>query len=132
MSASGLWISPPRPSTNIITTNIFIFFVHRYAAAWGKVGAFVGTWVFPLIINAAGDDSIKQGQYPFWVSSSLCIFSALIAWFGLPQVGQDMIEEEDERFKSYLLDCGYDVSSLGTREYKVNGQDTAAVVQEKA
>jgi Sugar (and other) transporter len=48
------------------------------AAAWGKVGAFVGTWLFPRIIAAAGDNTVKQGQYPFWVSSSLCLFSAFL------------------------------------------------------
>jgi hypothetical protein len=82
------------------------------------VGAFIGTWVFPLIIKAAGDDAVKQGQYPFWVSSAFCIFSAVIAWFGLPNVGQDMIEEEDERFKAYLTSKGYDVSTLGMKDSK--------------
>jgi hypothetical protein len=80
--------------------------------------------VFPLIIKAAGDDAVKQGQYPFWVSSAFCIFSAFIAWFGLPKVGQDMIEEEDERFKAYLSSQGYDVSSLGTKEARRGRMET--------
>ncbi|KPI37142.1 putative metabolite transport protein [Cyphellophora attinorum] len=88
------------------------------AAAWGKVGAFVGTYIFPILIDAAGDDATKQGQYPFWVSSSLCIFSAVVAYFGLPNVGQDMIEEEDNRFKAYLEEHGYDTSQLGTKKYR--------------
>ncbi|OAP60365.1 hypothetical protein AYL99_05367 [Fonsecaea erecta] len=88
------------------------------AAAWGKVGAFVGTYVFPLLIDAAGDDTVKQGQYPFWVSSSLCIFSAVVAFVGLPNVGQGMIEEEDERFRRYLEEHGYDTSSLGTKKFR--------------
>lgn len=88
------------------------------AAAWGKVGAFVGTYVFPLLIDAAGDDAVKQGQYPFWVSSSLCLFSAVVAYFGLPQVGQDMIEEEDERFKRYLEENGYDTTGMGTKKFR--------------
>ncbi|KIW38864.1 uncharacterized protein PV06_08692 [Exophiala oligosperma] len=87
------------------------------AAAWGKVGAFVGTYVFPLLIDAAGGDKVKQGQYPFWVSSSLCIFSAVVAFFGLPNVGQDMIEEEDDRFKGYLEENGYDTSGMGTKRF---------------
>ncbi|OQV04005.1 hypothetical protein CLAIMM_08959 [Cladophialophora immunda] len=88
------------------------------AAAWGKVGAFVGTYVFPLLIDAAGSDTVKQGQYPFWVSSSLCIFSAVVAFVGLPNVGQGMIEEEDERFKRYLEEHGYDTSKLGTKKFR--------------
>lgn len=83
------------------------------AAAWGKVGAFVGTYVFPLLVDAAGDDAVKQGQFPFWVSSSLCILSAVVAYFGFPDVGQDMVAEEDARFKRYLEENGYDTSTLG-------------------
>ncbi|KAK4939202.1 glycerophosphoinositol permease [Elasticomyces elasticus] len=88
------------------------------AAAWGKVGAFIGTYIFPLLIDDAGTDIVKQGQYPFWVSSSLCIFSAIVAFVGLPKVGQDMIEVEDERFKRYLEENGYDTSSFGTKDFR--------------
>lgn len=88
------------------------------AAAWGKVGAFIGTYIFPLLIDDAGTDKVKQGQYPFWVSSSLCIFSAIVAFVGLPKVGQDMIEEEDERFKRYLEEHGYDTSGMGTKDFR--------------
>ena len=58
------------------------------AAAMGKVGAFVGTYVFPVIVKDAGSNIAHQGQYPFYVSSSLCIFSAFLAYFGLPQINQ--------------------------------------------
>lgn len=87
------------------------------AAACGKIGAFVGNYVFPEIIKAAGDDVIKQGQYPFYVSSALCIFSGFVALLFLPHIGQDTITEEDEKFRDYLIRHGYDVSSLGTRQY---------------
>lgn len=88
------------------------------AAALGKIGAFVGTKVFPYIIAAAGDDKIKQGQYPFYVSSALCVFSAFLAFFCLPHIGQDTITAEDQRFRSYLVEHGYDVGALGTKEYQ--------------
>jgi MFS family permease len=39
------------------------------AAAVGKIGAFVGTYVFPYIIAAGGSDETKQYQYPFYVVS---------------------------------------------------------------
>ena len=80
------------------------------AAAIGKVGAFVGTYIFPYVVDAAGDDVVKQGQYPFYVSSALCIFSALVALL-LPNIGQDTITEEDIRFREYLERNGYDVAS---------------------
>lgn len=84
------------------------------AAATGKIGAFVGTYVFPVIIsNAGGDDTLKGNQAPFWVSSSLCVFSALLAIFLLPKISQDCIDEEDERFREYLYSEGWDVTQLG-------------------
>jgi hypothetical protein len=53
----------------------------------GKVGAFVGTYVFPVIQDNA-PNAVRAGQDPFFVSSSLCIFSAALALFLLPHIGQ--------------------------------------------
>lgn len=88
------------------------------AAAVGKLGAFVGTWVFPVIIADAGNNTTKQGQYPYFVSSALCIFSAFLAFFCLPHIGQDTITEEDVKFRAYLEDHGYDTGTMGTKEYR--------------
>lgn len=78
-------------------------------------GAFVGTYVFPYIIDAAGTDTIKQGQYPFYVSSALCIFSACVALL-LPNISQDTITEEDIKFREYLERNGYDTSTMGVKQ----------------
>lgn len=86
------------------------------AAAMGKIGAFVGTYLFPLIVADAGDDLVKQGQYPFYVSSTLCIVSGIIAFFCLPHIGQDTIQEEDIRFRAYLEENGFDTSTMGRKE----------------
>jgi MFS family permease len=95
------------------------------AAALGKVGAFVGTYVFPDIIAAGGDDKVKQGQYPFFVSSALCIFSGIICLAFIPNIGQDTIDHEDHRFKQFLKQHGYDIDQLGTAEYKERRQSTS-------
>jgi hypothetical protein len=60
---------------------------YSYAAAIGKIGAFVGTYVFPIIIKNA-PNKIREGQDPFYVSSALCVFSAFLAYFLLPQINQ--------------------------------------------
>jgi hypothetical protein len=57
------------------------------AAAIGKVGAFVGTYVIP-IIQANAPNEISRGQDPFFVSSSLCLATAAFALFLLPYIGQ--------------------------------------------
>ncbi|KAK0707435.1 major facilitator superfamily domain-containing protein [Lasiosphaeris hirsuta] len=86
------------------------------AAAVGKIGAFVGTWVFPYIIAAGGGSEVLSAQYPFWVSSSLCILSAFLVLFCLPQIGQDTITHEDARFRAYLEANGYDTRQLGLKK----------------
>ena len=60
---------------------------YAIAAAAGKIGAFVGTYVIPIIQNNA-PNKVRSGQDPFFVSSSLCIFSAALAFFLLPNIGQ--------------------------------------------
>lgn len=83
------------------------------AAAVGKIGAFVGTRVFTNIEDLGGDNEVKRAQYPFWVASSLCIFSAFLALFLLPHIGQDTITEEDIKFRAYLESNGFDTRQLG-------------------
>ncbi|TQV94685.1 MFS phospholipid transporter [Cordyceps javanica] len=98
------------------------------AAAVGKIGAFVGTWVFPLISKAGGNDT-ESAQYPFWVASSLCVLSAVITLTLLPTVGQDTISKEDERFRAYLESQGWDTTQLGMG--KPASDTPEAVVVEK-
>jgi MFS family permease len=82
------------------------------AAAIGKIGAYVGTKVFPYI-EAAGGNATQSAQYPFWVASSLCVLSAFLAIFCLPHIGQDTITTEDIKFRAYLESKGWDTRQLG-------------------
>jgi nitrate/nitrite transporter NarK len=81
------------------------------AAAFGKLGAFVGSKVFPLIA-AAGADKVKGGQYQFYVGASLAIFSAFLSIF-LPELHQDVVADEDIRWREFLEKNGYDTSTMG-------------------
>lgn len=87
------------------------------AAAIGKVGAYVGTWAFPAMIDAfGGDDSTKGNTGPFWVGSGLAIFSAIVAYFCIPELTADSMAKEDIAFKEYLAEHGYDISNFGARD----------------
>lgn len=99
---------------------------YAIAAAFGKIGAFVGTYVFPIIQSNApgGADSVRGGQDPFFVSSALCIFSAIIAFFLLPQIGQDTITSEDIKFRAYLESHGWDTRQMGSKEYQMNSSSS--------
>ncbi|EDO17650.1 hypothetical protein Kpol_1004p24 [Vanderwaltozyma polyspora DSM 70294] len=91
--------------------------VYGISAAIGKVGAFIGTYIFPIIINNAGGADTTSGlQAPYYVSSSLCIFSAVLAFFLLPALDPQSVLDEDAKFVSYLQSQGYDVSSMGTHD----------------
>ncbi|KAF8583045.1 MFS Git1p-related glycerophosphoinositol and glycerophosphocholine permease [Ramaria rubella] len=84
------------------------------AAAVGKVGAFVGTWVFPPMINAfGGPDSDRGNSGPFFVGSGLAIFSALVTFAFIRPMSADGMAREDAEFREYLMSHGYDVSRMG-------------------
>lgn len=82
------------------------------AAAIGKVGATVGTLAFMPM-----EDAMGGYRGPFLVGSGIAIFSGIIAWFYLPEIGPDGLEEEDAAFREYLIQNGYDVSTLGTKQH---------------
>lgn len=77
----------------------------------------MGTYIFDIIRSNApgGANSVRGGQDPFFVSSSLCIFSAILAVWGLPHIGQDTITEEDVKFRAYLEKNGWDTGKLGIK-----------------
>ncbi|KAH9907410.1 MFS general substrate transporter [Xylariomycetidae sp. FL2044] len=100
------------------------------AAAIGKIGAFVGTYVFPYI-QAAGGDGTRQAQYPFYVSSSLCILAAALALFCLPHIDQDTITLEDAKFREYLESQGWDTSQLGLKSGESIGSSHVESEEEK-
>jgi MFS family permease len=100
------------------------------AAAVGKIGAFVGTYVFPHI-QAAGGNETQSAQYPFFVSSSLCLLSALIVFFFIPHVGQDTITLEDRKFREYLQKQGWDTAQLGLDIPGVEGGEVNSKTQDK-
>ncbi|CAG7942420.1 unnamed protein product [Penicillium salamii] len=95
---------------------------YSYAAAFGKIGAFVGTYVIPIIQKNA-PNAVRKGQDPFWVSSSLCLLAAFMAIFMMPQINQDTITHEDARFRDYLEANGYDTTTMGNQDRQARAQE---------
>ncbi|KAI0059261.1 MFS general substrate transporter [Artomyces pyxidatus] len=84
------------------------------AAAIGKVGAFVGTWAFPPMIDAfGGPDSNRGNTGPFWVGSGLALLSALITFAFIKPLSHDGMIEEDKKFREYLQAHGFDTTQMG-------------------
>lgn len=75
------------------------------AAAIGKVGAAVGTQVFPLI--AARFPTVIKGQQAiFLIGSAICVVGALVVW-GLVPERRGQLEDEDVEFRRYLEAHGW-------------------------
>ncbi|KAH7884693.1 major facilitator superfamily domain-containing protein [Phlebopus sp. FC_14] len=90
---------------------------YGFAAAVGKVGAFVGTWSFQFIIDDFGGSTSKKGNTgPFWIGSGLAILSALVVFFLVKPLTHDGMKEEDEKFRLYLAEHGFDVSLMGIHD----------------
>lgn len=68
---------------------------YSYAAAFGKIGAFVGTYVIPIVQKNAPNPT-RKGQDPFFVSSALCLLAAFMALFMMPQINQVSVPEEED------------------------------------
>ncbi|KAI8335404.1 major facilitator superfamily domain-containing protein [Chlamydoabsidia padenii] len=77
------------------------------AAAFGKVGATVGTVAFGPMQENLGL------RAPFLVGSGIAIVTGVFAWFAFQDIGPDGLEEENAAFKQYLRDNGYDTSLMG-------------------
>lgn len=89
---------------------------YAIAAALGKIGAFIGSYIFP-IVQANAPNANRAGQDPFFIASSLCIFSAAVAFFLLPEINQDTITQEDLKFREYLVSHGFDISKMGVGDH---------------
>ncbi|KAG2361276.1 major facilitator superfamily domain-containing protein [Suillus spraguei] len=103
------------------------------ASAIGKIGALIGTWVFPIIVDDfGGSNSTKGNTGPFWVASGLVILSAIVIYFLVAPLDHDGMKEEDAKFREYLEAHGFDVSLMGLPEAEivshVEGKETDSVV----
>lgn len=104
--------------------------LYSISAAFAKIGAFVGTYAFPAIIkNAGGYDTTSGLRAPFWVATGLCLFSAAIAFFLLPELDPDAIVDEDRKFMEYLESTGYDMSTLGNQEEDLDVEYTSEIIK---
>lgn len=65
------------------------------------------------ILEKNAPNPVRSGQDPFFVSSALCIFSALVAFCFFPKINQDTITHEDRKFREFLEANGYDTTTLG-------------------
>ncbi|KAG6919871.1 hypothetical protein DXG01_015579 [Tephrocybe rancida] len=101
------------------------------AAATGKIGAFVGTWVFPPIIKGqsfGGADTLRGNTGPFWIGSGVALLSALITLVFIKPLTPEGMEKEDRDFREYLESQGFDTSGMGL--FDINRTDAELEVDD--
>ncbi|KAF9281753.1 Plasma membrane permease, mediates uptake of glycerophosphoinositol and glycerophosphocholine [Mortierella alpina] len=88
---------------------------YGWSAAIGKLGAICGTAVFKsaIVRFGHGDAILGQGRV-FILASTLALVGALLTWLLIPDLSKQDLNHEDEAFRRYLSDNGYDVSSMGS------------------
>ena len=69
-----------------------------------------------MITDFGGSKTDRGNTGPFWVGSALAIVSALITFVFIRPLSHDGMADEDEKFREYLVQNGYDTSLLGTSE----------------
>ncbi|CAI6300015.1 unnamed protein product [Periconia digitata] len=77
-------------------------------AALSKAGAAIGTSVFKPILASYGDDTFRGNQAVFLIGSGFSVLGMLVAWFLIPSQPPNL-QEEDENWKVYLRDAGYEI-----------------------
>ena len=50
-----------------------------------------------------------------YIGSALSLVSAAVVYFLVPDINQDFMTAEDERFRQYLEEAGFDTSALGVK-----------------
>nr|GAT50232.1 MFS Git1p-related glycerophosphoinositol [Mycena chlorophos] len=102
------------------------------AAAIGKIGAFVGTWAFPPMIDAFAKKGPNQANTgPFWVGSALAILSAIITFFFITPLSHDGMAKEDAEFRAYLEEHGFDTTAMGLGDTDTQTESIPEDVEEK-
>ncbi|KAL8276767.1 hypothetical protein RQP46_010823 [Phenoliferia psychrophenolica] len=87
---------------------------YSIAAAIGKLFAFIATYVYTDIINDLGGSGTTKGDTgPVYIGSALSLFAAVVTYFLIPNINADCMIREDEIFRAYLEENGYDTSLMG-------------------
>ncbi|KAF4993706.1 hypothetical protein FGRMN_6283 [Fusarium graminum] len=102
----------PGSTVGIVSTEPFPTSVRGHTmgfiAAWSKAGAAIGTQVFTAILSSYAD-TVKGNQVVFLIGSAFAVLGALVAWF-IVQDGEKHLEKEDQIWKEYLHEHGWDAS----------------------
>ncbi|KAF9133620.1 hypothetical protein BGW39_009348 [Mortierella sp. 14UC] len=107
---------------------------YGWSAAIGKLGVICGTSAFKAAIASLGNGDVILGQSRvFILGSGLSLFGAIFAWLLIPDYTKQDLSCEDEAFKRYLEDNGYDASYLGgssttTSQESLQEEDMLAVI----
>lgn len=96
-----------------------------FISAFGKAGAAVGTAVFAPILASFGDSTYKGNQAVFLIGSAFAFAGAISCWLIIPDISNEL-SSEDEKWKAYLKECGYEIEWGTERAGDVEGFEAKA------
>ncbi|KAI6115658.1 hypothetical protein EDD16DRAFT_1482523, partial [Pisolithus croceorrhizus] len=86
------------------------------ASIIGKVGAFIGIWAFPQIIDTFGSSSTAEGITAlFYIGGGLAVVSTLMTFCLVKPIMHSDVKAENQAFRQYLKKNGFDASIIGVR-----------------
>ena len=105
------------------------------AAAIGKIGAFGGTYAFPVLQAhwEDADGNATDNRYytaPFYLGTSLAVVSLILVTFFIQERDADCQAREDAEFAEYLRANGFDMSYMG-RDDKIATDELAEAYDDK-
>lgn len=90
--------------------------MYGIAAAIGKVGAFVGTYIYTPLQDRFPADSNLRYSSGYYLGAGLAVLAFLLIWLLVPAVETDGIAKMDEEFFAMLREAGYDMSNVGLKD----------------
>ena len=83
-----------------------------------------------IIADVGGAGTYKGDTIPVYIGCSLALFSAAVVWLLVPDIGADFMKEEDERFRLYLEQAGYDTAGMGLAPLLEHDRSAASAKEE--
>lgn len=86
--------------------------------------------ILAIIADVGGSGTYKGDTIPVYIGSALGLFSAAVVYFLVPDIRADFMKEEDERFRMYLEQAGYDTAGMGLAPLLEHDRSAASAKEE--
>lgn len=83
-----------------------------------------------IIADVGGSGTYRGDTIPVYIGCSLALFAAAVVYLLVPDIRADFMREEDERFRQYLEEAGYDTAGMGLAPLLEHDRSAASAKEE--